>query len=278
VQVNPIFTAILGLAGLDFFIFTLSFVKSILKMKKRTFLKTGLAIGAGMALSPVVKAYNRVAPETIVPIKGLTGTTFELPPLPYETDALEPMIDTRTMEIHYGKHHAGYVKKLNAALEGSTMKGMVIEDILREVTDKASESGIRNNAGGHYNHTLFWQIMAPGGKALDEKSKLAKAIKKQFGSYEAFEKEFKDAAKTVFGSGWAWLCAGKGKKLFISQTPNQDNPVMKNLVDQPGVPLLGIDVWEHAYYLKHQNLRGDYIDSFMQVINWEMVEKRFSAV
>jgi len=247
-------------------------------MKKRTFLKTGLVLGVGAAFSPLAKALANDGPENVLMPTMRSMPPFELPPLPYGYDALEPLVDTMTMQVHHDKHHAAYVNNLNAALEDSTMKGMVIEDILRGVDKDAKVQKLRNNAGGHYNHNLFWQLMTPGGKSLDPASKLYKAIMEEFGAFANFEKLFKDAAKGVFGSGWAWLCAGPGKKLYISQTPNQDNPLMVNLVDKPGVPLLGIDVWEHAYYLKHQNRRADYTDAFMQVVNWDTVEKRFSAL
>jgi Fe-Mn family superoxide dismutase len=247
-------------------------------MKKRTFLKTGLVLGLGAAFSPVAQAFGGEPEKSnLLPTKR-NMPPFELPPLPYGYNALEPLVDTLTMQVHHDKHHAAYVNNLNAALEDSTMKGMVIEDILRGVDKDAKVQKLRNNAGGHYNHNLFWQLMTPGGKPLDPGSKLYKAIMEEFGAYANFEKLFKEAAKGVFGSGWAWLCAGPGKKLYISQTPNQDNPLMVNLVDNPGVPLLGIDVWEHAYYLKHQNRRADYTDAFMQLVNWDTVEKRFSAL
>ncbi len=247
-------------------------------MKKRTFLKTGLVLGLGATFAPLNNVFGlNERPQPATPGNRLLLPPFELPPLPYDFSALEPSIDTQTMQIHHGKHHAGYVKNLNDALEDSVFKGMVIEDVLRSVGKAAAEQKIRNNAGGHYNHSLFWQTMTPGGKPLEPTGKLAGAINEAFGSYAAFETQFKNAAKSVFGSGWAWLCAGPGKKLYIAQTPNQDNPFMVNLTDQPGVPLFGIDVWEHAYYLKYQNRRAEYIDAFFNVLNWETVEKRFSA-
>jgi Fe-Mn family superoxide dismutase len=187
-------------------------------------------------------------------------------------------MDAQTMQVHYEKHHAGYVKNLNEALESSSLKGMVIEDILISVEASPVFNKVRNNAGGHYNHTLFWNLMTPGGKPLDPEGPLMGAIQQTFGSMDGLEKQFKDAAMGVFGSGWAWLCAGPGRSLFVSQTPNQDNPIMRNMADRSGVPLLAIDVWEHAYYLKHQNRRADYIDAFWQIIDWEVVAHRYSAV
>lgn len=240
-------------------------------MNKREFLKTGAILGLGAAVSPIVRAMAR-------PLTG-ARPPFIQAPLPYAFEALEPFVDAQTMQIHYEKHHAGYVKNLNEALEGSSLKGMVIEDILISVEATPAFNKIRNNAGGHYNHTLFWTLMAPGGgKPMQPEGPLMRAIVQHFGSVENLEKQFKDAAKGVFGSGWAWLCAGPGRALFISQTSNQDNPIMRNIADRGGVPLLAIDVWEHAYYLKHQNRRADYIDAFWQIIDWEEVERRYSAV
>lgn len=195
---------------------------------------------------------------------------FELPDLPYAHDALEPYIDETTMKIHHGKHHAGYTSKLNAAIEGTEHEGKSIEEIL--VAGKGNNA-IRNNGGGYYNHSLFWEIMSPngGGKPSGD---LAQAIDNAFGSFENFKEEFSKAAATQFGSGWAWLCVSNGK-LEVCSTPNQDNPVMGE--GCKGTPILGLDVWEHAYYLKYQNKRPDYIDAFFNVINWDEVTKRYSA-
>lgn len=196
---------------------------------------------------------------------------FELPPLPYAFDALEPYIDAKTMEIHHDKHHGGYVTKLNNAIEGTDLDGKSIEDIMKAVGN--SSTAVRNNGGGHYNHTLFWTIMSPngGGKPSGD---LASAIDNKFGSFEKFKEEFSNAAATRFGSGWAWLCVDKNKELFITSTPNQDNPVM-DLAESPGTPILGLDVWEHAYYLKYQNRRPEYIAQFWNVVNWDEVDKNF---
>jgi len=198
--------------------------------------------------------------------------SFELPSLPYAHDALEPHIDARTMEIHHGKHHAGYTNKLNAAIEGTDLDSKTIEDILQgmDMNNKA----VRNNGGGYYNHCLFWEVMSPNGGGSPS-GDLANAINDAFGSFEAFKDEFSKAAATRFGSGWAWLCVQKGGKLDICSTPNQDNPLMPG-VGCGGTPILGLDVWEHAYYLHYQNRRPDYISHFFNVINWENVSDRFN--
>ena len=195
---------------------------------------------------------------------------FELPKLPYAYDALEPYIDAQTMEIHHSKHHGGYTKKLNAAIEGTAMENQSIEELLAN----ASKNGtaVRNNGGGYYNHNLFWEIMSPEGGGKPE-GKLMDAINKDFGSFEKFKEEFSNAAATRFGSGWAWLINQNGK-LVIASTPNQDNPLM-DVAEVKGTPILGLDVWEHAYYLKYQNKRPDYIDAFWNVVNWAEVSKRF---
>ncbi len=199
---------------------------------------------------------------------------FQLPDLPYAFDALEPNIDARTMEIHHGKHHAGYTKKLNAAIEGTELEGKKIEEILANVSTHSA--GVRNNGGGYYNHCLFWEIMSPnGGGTPSERMNIHKAIARDFGTFEDFKSQFSDAAATRFGSGWAWLCVDGNDKLFITSTPNQDNPLM-DVADHPGTPILGLDVWEHAYYLNYQNRRPDYIEAFFNVINWDEVTKRYN--
>ncbi len=200
---------------------------------------------------------------------------FQLPDLPYGFDALEPNIDARTMEIHHGKHHAGYTKKLNAAIEGTDLEGQKIEDILANVSKHST--GVRNNGGGYYNHCLFWEVMSPnGGGEPSERMNIHKAIMRDFGSFDNFKTEFSKAAATRFGSGWAWLCVDGDDKLFITSTPNQDNPLM-DVADQKGTPILGLDVWEHAYYLNYQNRRPDYVSAFFNVINWDEVTKRYNA-
>ncbi|MGB5371453.1 MAG: superoxide dismutase [Flavobacteriaceae bacterium] len=198
---------------------------------------------------------------------------FELPNLPYAYDALEPNIDARTMEIHHTKHHNGYTNNLNNAIKGTTLEGQSIEEILRKL-DMAN-SAVRNNGGGFYNHSLFWEIMSPkgGGKPAGA---LAKAIEGSFGSFDAFKEKFSGSAATRFGSGWAWLCVHKGGKLEICSTPNQDNPLMPG-TGCGGFPILGLDVWEHAYYLNYQNRRPDYISSFYNVIYWDKVASLYEA-
>lgn len=199
---------------------------------------------------------------------------FQLPDLPYAFDALEPNIDARTMEIHHGKHHAGYTKKLNAAIEGTDLEGKSIEDILANVSKHGA--GVRNNGGGFYNHSLFWSVMSPdGGGEPSERMNIHKAIQRDFGSFDNFKDAFSNAAKGQFGSGWAWLCVDKDDKLFVVGTPNQDNPLM-DVVEAEGTPILGLDVWEHAYYLNYQNRRPDYVEAFFNVIDWAAVSKRYN--
>lgn len=198
---------------------------------------------------------------------------FELPALPYAHDALEPHIDKQTMEIHHGKHHAGYTSKLNAAIEGTALEGKSIEDILAGVS--AHGGGVRNNGGGFYNHSLFWNIMGPNGGG-NPSGDLASDIDATFGSFENFKNEFSNAAATQFGSGWAWLIVNGEGKLQVCSSPNQDNPLM-DIADVKGTPILGLDVWEHAYYLKYQNRRPDYIEAFFNVVNWDAVAANYSA-
>lgn len=197
---------------------------------------------------------------------------FELPQLPYATDALEPHIDAKTMEIHHGKHHAGYTSKLNDAVKGSDNENKSIEDILANLD--MNNKAVRNNGGGYYNHNLFWEVMSPngGGKPSGE---LATAIDNAYGSFDAFKEKFSQAGATQFGSGWAWLCVHKGGKVEVCSSANQDNPLMPG-VGCGGTPILGMDVWEHAYYLKYQNQRPAYIDAFFNVINWDEVSRRYS--
>ncbi len=238
-------------------------------MKKRDFLKTSAILTVGTILSPLISCKNN--PESKEEEETPeNGSVFLLPELGYAFDALQPHIDAKTMEIHHGKHHAGYTKKFNKALEGSAWSGKNLEEILAGIKDHDADLGLRNNGGGYYNHTLFWKVIGPnkGGEPTGE---LADAITQSFGSFENFSNEFKDAAKTRFGSGWAWLIQEPSGKLAVSDTANQDNPLMGNIVDQVGKPLLGLDVWEHAYYLNYQNRRGDYINAFFNLINWEAV-------
>mgnify|MGYP003321839335 FL=1 len=197
---------------------------------------------------------------------------FKLPSLPYAADALEPHIDAKTMEIHHGKHHNGYTTKLNAAIEGTALEGKSIEEILGDLD--MSNAAVRNNGGGYYNHCLFWEIMGPDAGEIS--SELSAAIEAAFGSFDAFKDVFSKAAATQFGSGWAWLCVHNDGKLEVCSTPNQDNPLMKD-VSCGGTPILGLDVWEHAYYLNYQNRRPDYIEAFFKVVNWSEVSKRYAA-
>jgi len=196
---------------------------------------------------------------------------FELPNLPYTHDALNPHIDTATMEIHHGKHHAAYIAKLNAAVSGSEMEGKSLEELIKNHTNVAA---VRNNGGGHWNHSLFWTVMSPTGGGTPQGA-LAAAIDDDFGSFEKFKEAFSNAGATQFGSGWAWLCVGNGGKLEVCSTANQDNPLMPGLGCE-GLPILGLDVWEHAYYLNYQNRRPDYINAFFNVVNWEEVSRRFN--
>lgn len=192
---------------------------------------------------------------------------FQLPNLPYAYDALEPHIDARTMEIHHTKHHNGYTTKLNAAIEGTDLSGKTIEEIMKDLD--MSNTAVRNNGGGFYNHVLFWEVMSPNGGGAPD-GELGQAIDAAYGSFENFKEQFSSAAATRFGSGWAWLCVHPGGKVEICSTPNQDNPLMPG-VGCGGHPILGIDVWEHAYYLHYQNRRPDYIQEFFSVINWAKV-------
>ena len=199
---------------------------------------------------------------------------FKLPDLPYAANSLEPHIDERTMNIHHGKHHAGYTNKLNSAIEGTDLDGKTIEEILATIDDKAS-AAVRNNGGGFYNHSLFWKILSKDGGGKPSGA-VADAINAAFGSFDAFKEAFSNAAATQFGSGWAWLCVHKGGKVSVCSTPNQDNPLMP-VTECDGTPILGIDVWEHAYYLNYQNRRPDYISAFFEIINWDQVAKNYEA-
>ena len=197
---------------------------------------------------------------------------FQLPSLPYALDALEPHIDARTMEIHHGKHHNAYVTNLNAAIAGTDLEGKSLEELMKVA---GSNTAVRNNGGGHWNHSLFWEIISPTGGGLPT-GELAAAIDAKFGSFDAFKETFNKAAATRFGSGWAWLCIDTKKELCVCSSPNQDNPLM-DVSECPGTPILGLDVWEHAYYLHYQNRRPDYIAAFWNVVNWDAVSKRYAA-
>lgn len=197
---------------------------------------------------------------------------FQLPPLSYAFDALEPHIDAKTMEIHHGKHHNAYVTNLNNAIAGTDLEGKSLEELMKVA---GSNTAVRNNGGGHWNHSLFWQIIAPNGGGAPS-GELADAIAAKFGSFDAFKETFNKAAATRFGSGWAWLCVDTKKELCVCSSPNQDNPLM-DVAECPGTPIMGLDVWEHAYYLHYQNRRPDYIAAFWNLINWEEVGKRYAA-
>lgn len=197
---------------------------------------------------------------------------FELPKLPYDFNALEPHIDARTMEIHHGKHHNAYVTNLNNAVAGTDAENLSVEEICRNISKYPA--AVRNNGGGHYNHSLFWTIMGPN-KGGTPSGALAEAINKAFGSFDEFKTQFAQAASTRFGSGWAWLCVKDDKTLAICSTANQDNPLM-DISECKGTPVLGLDVWEHAYYLHYQNRRPDYIGAFWNVVNWDEVARRYN--
>ncbi|AWV99571.1 superoxide dismutase [Arcticibacterium luteifluviistationis] len=199
---------------------------------------------------------------------------FELPALPFANDALEPHFDAMTMEIHHDRHHNGYVNNLNNAIAGTDLEGKTIEEIL--AVAGTSGAAVRNNGGGHYNHSLFWSILAPQGVGGNLSGPLKAAIIEQFGSVDEFKAKFKTAAGTRFGSGWAWLGVKADGSLCVCSSPNQDNPLM-DVAECPCTPILGLDVWEHAYYLKYQNKRPDYIDAFWTVVNWNAVEARYAA-
>lgn len=241
-------------------------------MDKRTFLKSVALLGAGALVKPSFG--NSIFSYTKLPSldNGIGG--FKLPALNFSFTALEPHIDALTMEIHHGKHHAAYVANLNKAVENSRFVGKTIEGILYQVG--AEETAIRNNAGGHYNHSLFWKLLT-SDSTKKPIGKLAEAIDKKFGSFEKFQAEFEEAAKNRFGSGWAWLSVNE-KGLFISSTPNQDNPMMTAIIkeEEQGFPVLALDVWEHAYYLHYQNRRPDYISAFWNVVNWSYAENRYN--
>ena len=204
---------------------------------------------------------------------------YTLPPLPYAYDALEPYIDTRTMEIHHDKHHQAYVDNANKALEGSEMANMPVEELITKLDQVPADkkNALRNNAGGHANHSLFWTLMRAGQDNNQPGGELASAITDSFGSFDAFKEKFEDAAKTRFGSGWAWLVV-QGGKLAVVSTANQDSPLMgEAIAGVSGTPILGVDVWEHAYYLNYQNKRPDYLKAFWNVVNWDEVAKRYAA-
>ncbi len=248
-------------------------------MQKRTFLKSSLLLTASAFVAPLFEACKSAAktvagPTPLPPPTKLRSGPFTLPALPFEAAALEPHIDKMTMEIHHDRHHQAYVNNLNDAVKDTVFHDYELADILARITTSDADKKIRNNGGGHWNHSFFWQTLAPNAGGQPSGA-VASAINAQFESFDKFKEQFSTAAKSVFGSGWAWLCVGKDKKLFITTTPNQDNPLMPNIAKQTGTPILGLDVWEHAYYLKYQNKRPDYIAAFFNVVNWAEVAARF---
>ncbi len=238
-------------------------------MNRKSFLRAGMLAASGWMLSKT-QAWAEALQPAVQPEPG----PFKLAPLPYPYAALEPHIDKQTMEIHHSKHHQTYVNNLNKALKGSAGESMKLEDILGRVT-KFSPA-VRNNGGGHWNHTFFWESMKPGGTTQVPENLLG-AIVKTFGDLDTFKQKFSDAATGQFGSGWAWLLVAPDKTLIIASTPNQDNPLMDIPGMTKGTPLLAIDVWEHAYYLKYQNKRADYIKAFWNVVEWDKVAVRYAA-
>ncbi|MBN1131726.1 MAG: superoxide dismutase [Bacteroidales bacterium] len=236
-------------------------------MNKRNFLKHTAALGAGALIAPSLLTSFTIPGDRVK--AGLTGQTgFQQPELNYAFDALEPYIDRRTMELHYSKHHAGYTQKLNEALG---REGITEDNILRILENISSYgAAVRNNGGGYYNHNLYWNFMSPEGGGTP-RGKIGKAIRKQFGSFEAFKEQFSSVAASHFGSGWAWLIVKPNGQLQVVSTPNQDNPLM-DVSEVKGSPVLNIDVWEHAYYLNYQNQRARYIEAYWNIIDWDYVE------
>jgi superoxide dismutase, Fe-Mn family len=246
------------------------------KTSRRKFITNSAAIGMGSVLA--VPAFGHLLPGNHSPenFANLNDTSFDQTPLGYVYNALEPSIDATTMDIHYNKHAAAYSKNLKdaAAAEGVDAKSAV-EKVLGNISKYSVK--MRNNAGGHYNHELFWKTLTATDKSGQPAEKLLTAINSSFGSLDEFKKQFSEAAKSRFGSGWAWLIVGKDKKLIISSTANQDSPLM-DIAEVKGFPLFGLDVWEHAYYLKYQNRRAEYIDNFWKVLNWNFVSERFNSI
>jgi len=229
-------------------------------MKRRNFIS---AVGTAALAAPVFTPFNSLAFNN----KNFKGHIF--PDLPYDFNALEPYIDAQTMELHYTKHHQGYFNNFMTAAKGTKLADTPLEKIFETVSKESAT--VRNNGGGLYNHTLFWESMTPSQQ--DVPSDLRKAIEKDFGSFDSFKQKFADASKTRFGSGWGWLALKNNGKLFVTSTPNQDNPLM-DVAEEQGLPILGLDVWEHAYYLKYQNRRAEYVDNFWKIVNWKAVNDR----
>ena len=248
-------------------------------MNRRKFIYSVAAISAVSALGPFAKNFEPKAHQPLAETNSInnknrsefTMAKFELPPLPYAYDALEPYIDKMTMEIHHDKHHQAYVTNLNKAVDGTEMDGKTLDELMANISKYPV--AVRNNGGGHWNHSMFWTLMKQNGGG-EPTGTLADAIKTTFGSFAEFKTQFSNAGVTRFGSGWGWLVVQNGK-LVIGSTPNQDNPLM-DVSDLKGTPILGLDVWEHAYYLKYQNRRPEYIENWWNVINWAEASKRFS--
>jgi Fe-Mn family superoxide dismutase len=240
---------------------------------RRKFL--GNTAKAGFAFTALTSVPSYLAAKNQTSIFSPDATGFDQEPLPYAYNALEPVIDAQTMELHYSKHAAAYAKNLKEAAQAEQIDtGKPLEDVLKNVSKYSPK--VRNNGGGHYNHELFWKSMKAGGEGKPS-GKLLAEIESAFGSFDTFKTKFSDAGKNRFGSGWAWLLVGADKKLAIGSTPNQDNPLM-DVSEIKGYPLLGLDVWEHAYYLKYQNRRPDYIEAWWKVVNWDFVQKRFESL
>jgi superoxide dismutase, Fe-Mn family len=238
-------------------------------MERRKFVKSVGLVATAAYISPKVIGNNQVTGNT----SGNEGApALEFPALPFAYDALEPYIDARTMEIHYDKHHRAYFTNYLNAVKGTPLEGMAVTDVFASISKQPD--AVRNNGGGYFNHNFFWNNLA--SKSAGPSSELSTAIAKTFGSFDKFKETFSTAGKTRFGSGWAWLFMNSDKSLAVGSTPNQDNPLM-DISTVKGTPLLTLDVWEHAYYLKYQNKRADYIDAFWNVVNWEEVSKRFAA-
>jgi superoxide dismutase, Fe-Mn family len=243
--------------------------KNTMIMERRRFVKSVGLASAAAYISPKVIGNNQVTVST----SGIeSAAALEFPALPYAYDALEPYIDARTMEIHYDKHHRAYFTNYMNAVKGTPLEGMALTDVFASISKQPDP--VRNNGGGYYNHIFFWNNLA--AKSAGPSAELSAAISKSFGSFDKFKETFSNAGKTRFGSGWAWLYLNSDKNLSVGSTPNQDNPLM-DISTVKGTPLLTLDVWEHAYYLKYQNKRADYIDAFWNVVNWEEVNKRYSA-
>ena len=249
-----------------------------LSNSRRAFIKNSALVAAGIGITGKLVGNTSWNPNPVFSLAPSLGGAFEQAPLGYGFGDLEPHIDAMTMEIHYSKHHAGYVKKLNAALENAPeWQGKKLEDILMGLSTLPDniQTAVRNNGGGHFNHAFFWQIMSPNAAKTQPSDDLRNAMIAKWNDAETFKAEFSKAASSVFGSGWAWVIKDREGNLDITSTPNQDNPLM-DVVSKRGLPIIGIDVWEHAYYLKNQNRRGDYINSFLEVVNWEFASMMFS--